>query len=67
MVRRSWWKGKESKRLTKVFRHGWNKISHDELVPFDALVNFLDSCNYHDIGCTQNDWERMIRDNMEGM
>ena len=57
----------KSKKLTKVFRHGWNQISHNELVSFKDLVAHLNSRNYSDIGKSRSDWESMIHDSMLGV
>ena len=60
-----WWKIKASKKRTKYLRHLWPYFSDDELGPLDNLINYLQATNSF-AGCNRNDWEWLIRENMEG-
>ena len=57
---------KAFKKLTKVFRHEWPDISNDEIVPLNAVANYLNNAEYFE-GFNRNDWEQLISENVEGM
>ena len=61
-----WREVRASKCLTTYFRHYWQEMIDSELVSYENVANyFADTKKY--AGFHRDNWERLIRQNMNGM